>query len=201
MHLKPLTSCLLLPVVIFIAVMPVTAQSVISNKNFSLGSYGRVGAGFAPQINGGIGRSLNLNGMGSIGGRMEEADYLELVTAFHFTTEENNADSTKINVQARLAFYSTQGQLIGNVSSKSFGGITASLPELYAEADHIAGTAWNIWIGAKFLRGNEIIPIEKLSKERVDKYNSIALKYPHHKYSLEKVSQSAYVLELITSTE
>ena len=53
----------------------------------------------------------------------------------------------------------------------------------------------------KFLRGNEIIPIEKLSKERVDKYNSIALKYPHHKYSLEKVSQSAYVLELITSTE
>ena len=77
-----------------------TAQ-VISNKNFSMGTYGRIGVGFAPQINGGIGRSLNLNGMGSIGGRMEEADYLELVTAFHFMTDENQADSTLINVQAR----------------------------------------------------------------------------------------------------
>ena len=156
MYLKPLACCLLLPVIMFINVMPVTAQSVISNKNFSLGSYGRVGAGFAPQINGGIGRSLNLNGMGSIGGRMEEADYLELVTAFHFATETNNADSTKINVQARLAFYSTQGQLIGNVSSKSFGGITASLPELYAEASHIRGSAWSAWIGAKFFRGDDV---------------------------------------------
>ena len=133
-----------------------TTAQVISNKNFSLGSYGRIGAGFAPQINGGIGRSLNLNGMGSIGGRMEEADYLELVTAFHFKAEEKKTDSTSINVQARMAFYSSAGQLIGNVNTKSYGGITTALPELYAEADHIAGTAWNIWIGAKFLRGNDI---------------------------------------------
>jgi hypothetical protein len=37
-----------------------------------------VGAGFSPAIQGNIGRSLNLNGMGSIGGRMEEADTLNL---------------------------------------------------------------------------------------------------------------------------
>jgi len=132
-----------------------TAQ-VISNKNFSMGTYGRIGVGFAPQINGGIGRSLNLNGMGSIGGRMEEADYLELVTAFHFMTDENQADSTLINVQARMAFYSSNGQLIGNVNSKSYGGITAALPELYAEARHIAGSQWSAWIGAKFFRGDDI---------------------------------------------
>ena len=50
-----------------------------TNKSFSFGSYGRVGAGFSPNITGNIGRSLNLNGMGSIGGRMEEADYVELL--------------------------------------------------------------------------------------------------------------------------
>jgi len=130
---------------------------VISNKNFSLGSYGRIGAGFAPQINGGIGRSMNLNGMGSIGGRMEEADYLELLTAFHYNANEKKADSTLINVQVRMAFYSSSGQMIGNVTSKSaYGGITAALPELYAEARHILGTPWNIWIGAKKFRGDDI---------------------------------------------
>ena len=63
-----------------------SAAQIISNKMFSLGTYGRVGAGFSPAIKGNIGRSLNLNGMGSVGGRMEEADYAELVAAFHYKT-------------------------------------------------------------------------------------------------------------------
>ncbi|HEX3078989.1 MAG TPA: hypothetical protein VHQ04_00940, partial [Puia sp.] len=52
-----------------------------TNKFFSFGSYGRVGVGISPNITGNVGRPFNLNGMGSIGGRMEEADYVELITA------------------------------------------------------------------------------------------------------------------------
>src|SRR6476661_3210390 len=70
-----------------------------TNKMFSFGSYGRVGVGVSPGITGNIGRSLNLNGMGSIGGRMEEADYVELLSALHFKPENNNHDTTFINVQ------------------------------------------------------------------------------------------------------
>src|SRR6476620_10166135 len=81
-------------------------SQTITNKMFSLGSYGRVGAGYSPDIKGNIGRSLNLNGMGSIGGRMEEADYLELVAALHFKPEIQHRDTTIINVQARMAMYS-----------------------------------------------------------------------------------------------
>ena len=128
-----------------------------SNKMFSFGSYGRVGAGFSPAIEGNIGRSLNLNGMGSIGGRMEEADYVELLAALHFKPEILHQDTTIINVQARAAMYSGKGQLIGNVSStSSYGGVTLALPELYAEALNIMGSKWSAWIGAKFFRGYDV---------------------------------------------
>ena len=75
--------------------------------------------------------------MGSVGGRMEEADYFELAFALHFTPTTATSDSTGINIQSRLAVYTTQGQIIGNVTSKSYGGITAALPELFAEARNI----------------------------------------------------------------
>lgn len=127
-----------------------------TNESFSFGSYGRVGAGVSPGLKGNIGRSLNLNGMGSVGGRMEEADYVELLTALHFKAE-GAMDTTSINVQARMALYSGKGQLIGNVNSSSaYGGITVALPELYAEAVNIGGSKWSAWVGAKFFRGYDV---------------------------------------------
>ena len=140
----------------FFLLHTVLMGQTVSNKHFSFGSYGRVGAGFSPALEGNIGRSLNLNGMGSQGGRMEEADYVELVGALHFLPGTYNHDTTIINVQARLAFYSSNGQLIGNVSSSSYGGIAVAMPELYAEAVNIMGTPWSAWIGAKFFRGGDI---------------------------------------------
>ncbi len=133
----------------------VSAQTMF-NKMFSFGSYGRVGAGFSPAIKGNIGRSLNLNGMGSVGGRMEEADYVELATALHFKPENKQKDTTLINVQARVAMYSGKGQLIGNVNSTNYGGVSFALPELYAEAKNIMGSKWSAWIGAKFFRGYDV---------------------------------------------
>src|SRR6187551_3326321 len=129
-------------------------QPVTTNKHFSIGSYGRVGIARGDNIQ--FPRSLNLNGMGSIGGRMEEADYFELATALHFTSVSNKTDTTQISIQARIALYTTQGQIIGNVTSNSYGGITAALPELFAEAKNIMGSPWSVWIGARFFRGDDI---------------------------------------------
>ena len=134
---------------------PVLAQQGVTiNKNLSIGSYGRVG--IARSNNSLYPRSLNLNGMGSVGGRMEEADYFELLTALHFMPVSNNSDTTSISFQSRLALYTTAGQIIGNVTSKSYGGITAALPELFAEAKHIMGSPWSVWVGARFFRGDDI---------------------------------------------
>ena len=141
-----------------IAVVMQAQSPVISNKRFSLGSYGRAGIARGDNIQ--YPRSLNLNGMGSIGGRMEEADYFELAAALHFAPVSAGPDTTKITVQVRFAFYTTQGQIIGNVTSNSFGGITVALPELFAEARNINGSPWSVWVGARFFRGDDIHVID-----------------------------------------
>ncbi|POY36252.1 maltoporin [Solitalea longa] len=132
-----------------------SSAQTVTNKMFSFGSYGRVGVGFSPAIKGSLGRSLNLNGMGSMGGRMEEQDYLEMVTALHFTPKIDDK-KTIINIQTRLAVFTSQGQFLGNVTSNSFGGITFAMPEIYAEANNILGSDWSAWVGARLLRYNDI---------------------------------------------
>jgi len=135
-------------------------QPVVSNKHFSFGSYGRAGVGFGVGLQGNFPRPLNLNGMGSIGGRFEEIDYVELALAGHFTPVSASKDTTDINFQTRLSFFTTYGQIIGNVTSKSIGGITAAMPELFAEAKHIRGSKWSVWAGARFYRGDDIHVID-----------------------------------------
>jgi maltoporin len=145
---------LLLPTIL------VQAQlTVVTNKHFSIGSYGRIGVARGDRDY--YPRSLNLNGLGSVGGRMEESDYFELATSFHFNPATRNSDTTLITVQARFALYTTQGQIIGNVSNHSFGGITVALPELFAEARNIMGSPWTVWIGARFFRGDDIHIIDQ----------------------------------------
>jgi len=143
---------------IFLFSLKIFAQApVITNKKFSIGSYGRAGIAYslgAPESE--FPQSLNLNGMGSIGGRFEENDYFELAAAMRFNPKIAGKDSTNINVQARFAFYTTQGQLIGNVSNKSIGGITTALPELFAEAKNIMGSDWSVWLGARLFRNDDI---------------------------------------------
>jgi maltoporin len=152
--MKKHLSVLILPLLFTLQLM--AQQNIISNKKFSIGTYGRVGIAYGIGIEGNYPRSLNLNGMGSIGGRFEEGDYFELATALHFTPTSVSKDTTQINVQARLAFYTTQGQIIGNVTSKSIGGITAAIPELFVEAKNINGSPWSLWVGARFFRGDDI---------------------------------------------
>jgi len=145
----------LLSLILVGIVFSLKAQTAVTtNKHFSIGSYGRAGIARGDKIQ--YPRSLNLNGLGSIGGRMEEGDYFELATALHFTPVSNAIDTTIITIQARIAMYTTQGQIIGNVNSNSYGGITAALPELFAEAKNIMGSPWSVWVGARFFRGDDI---------------------------------------------
>ena len=148
---------------IFIAlifIIPITTFGQVMYKlpekdGFSFGSYGRVGVDWSFEHGGAIGRRLNLNNMGSIGGRMEEQDYLELYPAFHFTPFKKN-DPTLIKVQMRFAVYSQSLSLFGNSSTSSIGGLTIAMPEIYAEAKNINGKDLNIWIGARLYRTEEL---------------------------------------------
>ena len=132
------------------------SQIVITNKNFSFGTTGRIGFGYSPDIEGHTGRQLNLLGQGSLGGRMDQGDYVDLLPAFHFMPVHANKDSTAIDFQVRLAFYSSNGTFLGNVHSGSINGMIVSLPEAFVEARNIVGSPWTVWAGARYMRYDDV---------------------------------------------
>lgn len=136
--------------------LSLSAQPAIVNKSFSMGTTGRIGAGISPGIDGGTGRQLNLSGQGSIGGRLEQGDYIDLMPAFQFMPVTGDKDSTAIQFQARLAFYSTHGSWLGNVNSGSLSKMIIALPEAFVEARHIAGSQWSVWAGSRYMRYDDI---------------------------------------------
>ncbi|MCC9166110.1 carbohydrate porin [Pontibacter harenae] len=129
---------------------------IVQNKNFSFGSYGRVGVGFSPAIPGHTGVPLNLRGQGPIGGRLEEQDYMELVGAYHFKPVTNDIDTTFINAQVLLSVFSTGGPFIGNVTSQSAQGLVFRIPEFFVEAQRIMGSKWSAWVGARYDRSDDV---------------------------------------------
>lgn len=132
------------------------AQVVITNTNFSMGTTGRIGVGLSPNGEGNNWKPLNLSGQGSLGGRMEQVDYVDILPAIHFTPKIIGKDSTNVTFQMRLGMYSANGQFVGNVSSRSNNGLTFILPEAYVEATNILGSKWSAWAGSRFRRYDDI---------------------------------------------
>ncbi|SDR13776.1 maltoporin [Chryseobacterium soldanellicola] len=133
------------------------AQIVITNKKFSFGTTGRIGAAYSPNADGRTGRQLNLNNQGSLGGRMDQGDYVDFLPAFHFqpVVGGDSTKSTKIDMQARLSFYSG-GTFLGNVDTKSNQGMIVALPEAFVEARNIMGSDWDVWAGSRWLRFDDV---------------------------------------------
>lgn len=133
-------------------------QDVFTADWFSMGfgSYGRIGVNWSTNVGNTLGRRLNLNNMGSIGGRMEEQDYLELGMAFHMRPVTKRYDSLEINVQFRASVFSRSAALFGNSTTETFGGLTIGLPEMYAEARNLFNKDLNIWVGSRLYRGPDV---------------------------------------------
>ncbi|WP_157962196.1 carbohydrate porin [Winogradskyella aurantiaca] len=133
-------------------------QDIINRDWFGVGfgSYGRIGVSGTTDAAGIDGRRLNLNNMGSIGGRMEEQDYLEAGMAFHMTPKDPGPDSLQINVQLRASVFSRSGSLFGNSNTSGEQGLAIALPEMYVEAKNVITKDLNIWVGSRLYRGPDI---------------------------------------------
>ncbi|PIB35225.1 hypothetical protein BFP72_07350 [Reichenbachiella sp. 5M10] len=124
---------------------------------FGFGSYGRIGVGWLPTIQSSDGRRLNLNNMGSIGGRMEEQDYMELGVAFHIKPDNFPKDSTQITVQIRSSLYSNNLEYFGNSSTgDAFSSLTLAFPEIFVEARDVLTKYLNVWVGSRLYRGPDV---------------------------------------------
>jgi maltoporin len=133
-----------------------TPFKVGKNMEMGFGSYGRIGVSLMNGTQGVEGRRLNLNNMGSIGGRMEEQDYLELGIGFNITPEKLTKDSTSIDINLRTSVYNQSGGYFFNTSTRTDGGLTIALPEMYVELRNIFTKYLNIWVGARFYRGGDV---------------------------------------------
>jgi maltoporin len=133
-------------------------QDIFTADWFSMGfgSYGRIGVNWAGEIGNTQGRRLNLNNMGSIGGRLEEQDYLELGMAFHMRPVTTRYDSLEINVQFRTSVFSRSAASFGNSNTESLGGLTIALPEMYVEARNLFDLPLNVWVGSRLYRGPDV---------------------------------------------
>jgi len=120
-----------------------------------IGSYGRVGVDWSFVNDGSMGRRLNLNNMGSMGGRLEEQDYFELALAAKLN-DDSVSKSNLIYFQTRFSVYSTSLSLIGNSNSTSPGGLGFAVPDLFVEAKNIGNSGINFWIGARLYRGPDV---------------------------------------------
>lgn len=156
---------LCLALICFVAFSPkLSGQSAIMYQNIAnadwfsvgFGSYGRIGAGGLLNAGSIEGRRLNLNNMGSVGGRMEEQDYLELGLAFNMEPEYFTTDSTLIDIQLRFSAFSGSGSLFANSTTTSISGLTFAIPEMYAGVRNIFTQDLNIWIGARLYRGPDV---------------------------------------------
>ena len=124
--------------------------------NVSFGSYGRISSSWNFKNAGVEGRRLNLNKMGSIGGRLDEQNYMELGMEFKMLPENMTKDSTVVRVQVRTNVYSANGSLIGTSNTNSSDRLVIGLPEVFVEARDIFTKGLNIWTGSRFYRGEDV---------------------------------------------
>lgn len=151
---KPFLAFSIISIISTFNVYSQIAYDQITNKAVSVGSYGRVGVDWSFDEGRTIGRRLNLNNMGSIGGRMEEQDYLEFAPSLHFKPQKG--DSTTINMQLRMSVFSNSLTSFGNSTTSSLGGLTIAIPELFIQARNIRNTGINFWVGSRLYRGADV---------------------------------------------
>ena len=53
----------------------------------------------------------------------------------------------------------------------------------------------------RFISDGSAEPLDKISNEKLDKYKELGIRFQTEKYGMDKIMQSAYVLELITSND
>lgn len=119
------------------------------------GMYGRMGVDLSFNREGAIGRTLSLTGLGSIGGRLEEGDYIELVPTWRLKAPEEDGDLA-VDIHARLVMFSKRGQLLSFISSGLVDDLAVAVGGFYVQAENLWRPGVNVWVGARYYRGPDI---------------------------------------------
>jgi maltoporin len=138
-----------------LSAVPAQAQSLAERLEFSM--YGRVGVAWAPSAGDFIqGRSLNLTG-NSLGGRLEEGDYLEPSLKLHLLKPPaENKDAPYAYAVLTPAMWANNGLFIALTSNRFAQTLTLELGEAYVTAGNVLIPGLKFWGGARFFRGTNV---------------------------------------------
>ncbi|MFL5347946.1 MAG: carbohydrate porin [Hyalangium sp.] len=146
----------LLAVLVLVAI-PSTARAGLEAGPFEFGMYGRVGVAWNPQ-NGRFvhGQYMNLLG-NSLGGRLEEGDYLEPTLKLNIVKPVAE-DNTKPYFQVVLtpSMFANNGSFIGAFANNFTNQLRIELFQAYLEAGNLALPDLKLWVGQRFYRGSDV---------------------------------------------
>lgn len=125
------------------------------DERLTFSMYGRVGVGWAPSGEFVHGRTLNLTGT-SLGGRMEEGDYLEPSVKIHFLKPSKNADAPYADAVVTPAMWAANGLYLGVTSNRFDDTVAFELGEAYVTAGNVLTEGLKFWGGLRFYRGTNV---------------------------------------------
>lgn len=143
--------------VLAVVAVPSTAQAGLEAGPFEFGMYGRVGVAWNPQNGRYVhGKYMNLLG-NSLGGRLEEGDYLEPTIKLNIMKPVAE-DNTKPYFQVVLtpSMFSNNGSFLGAFSNNFSAQLRIELFQAYLEAGNVLLPDLKIWAGQRFYRGSDV---------------------------------------------
>jgi maltoporin len=118
--------------------------------------YGRVGVAWGSSGNFVQGRSMNLTGS-SLGGRLEEGDYLEPSIKLHLLKpKEDDPESAYAYTVVTPAMWANNGLFIALTSNRFSQTLALELGEAYGVMGNVLVPGLKIWGGARFYRGTNV---------------------------------------------
>jgi maltoporin len=137
------------------------AQAGLLADRLDLRMYGRMGLAWTPSGEHIQGRRLNLMGT-SIGGRLEEGDYLEPTIALHIlgptpaeVAQQAQQDALYVRMVVTPALMS-RGLFLGVFSNEFADSLRIELFQAYVEAGNFLLPGLKLWGGARFYRGADV---------------------------------------------
>jgi maltoporin len=155
---RRLRSCVtsLLAVLVLVAI-PSTARAGLEAGPFEFGMYGRMGVAWNPQNGRYVhGQYMNLLG-NSLGGRLEEGDYLEPTLKLNIVKPVAE-DNTKPWFQVVLtpSMFSNNGSFLGAFSNNFTAQLRIELFQAYLETGNLGLPDLKLWVGQRFYRGSDV---------------------------------------------
>jgi maltoporin len=141
---------------LLVASLPLTAEAALPDGRVEFSMYGRMGVAWGlntPQII--QGQTMNLGGH-SIGGRLEEGDYLEPVIRAHIVKPVSK-DETYIDMVFTPAMYARSGSFVASAANNAPAGtLQIELAQSYIEAGNVFVPGLSFWGGARYYRGEDL---------------------------------------------